>query len=579
MSIRRTILRLYVWLASAMCCLAPLNPAAAQEKATGTISLPYVEPATGWYWNPAESGRGFAIERQGDVLFLAGFMYEVSGAQVWYVSSPRKNSEGSYDGALIRYDGGQSISGAYRVPAGTQVGTINLAFGADLTARMKVNVPSKAQTTIWLERFAFGGAAFPSSEAEFHNGWYWNPKESGRGFFLEVQGKTAYLATFMYDAAGRPAWYTAAGSLTDTSAFIGKLGYYLNGQALQGEYRVPVAGPEVIGTAYFHLTEDGSGSVVLPGTKTTLLQPFDFNGGRPPTKPAPGTCLANEHLVTGVCAPKPPTDGGPTPKPEPEPNPNPNPGTDPGPGPGPGPGGGVAPGSATVVLRNKVIPQQGQTFQIEYCRTTCQPLHPEYFVSDEDYADEETPAIYAYVNHTLDELNKLLGSYVDAGKLPPDKVVVAVIGDAITTAIENDTQTVMQDVIAGFSRVGYPVPGSGGTTGPDGNPPPPADTSTESRCINVSRSSAGNFRLTNVCEVKVTVSWCVIAPDNRSWVQCSNAPDRYGTYSKGQSDIGVGKTYPLLDTRNATQVLYIACATNRGKLPWLTDLSGNGFCK
>ena len=63
--------------------LAPWHHAVAVEKAVGTLALPYVEPGTGWYWNPAENGRGFAIERQGDVLFLAGFMYEVSGAQVW----------------------------------------------------------------------------------------------------------------------------------------------------------------------------------------------------------------------------------------------------------------------------------------------------------------------------------------------------------------------------------------------------------------------------------------------------------------------------------------------------------------
>lgn len=39
----------------------------------------YVQPRTGWFWNPAEGGRGFAIERQGSQLFVAGFMYETTG--------------------------------------------------------------------------------------------------------------------------------------------------------------------------------------------------------------------------------------------------------------------------------------------------------------------------------------------------------------------------------------------------------------------------------------------------------------------------------------------------------------------
>ena len=36
-------------------------------------------PQTGWWWNPAESGRGFSIESSGNNLFMAAYLYDVSG--------------------------------------------------------------------------------------------------------------------------------------------------------------------------------------------------------------------------------------------------------------------------------------------------------------------------------------------------------------------------------------------------------------------------------------------------------------------------------------------------------------------
>ncbi|MEY2953110.1 MAG: hypothetical protein RLZZ401_1197, partial [Pseudomonadota bacterium] len=74
------------------------------------------EPQNGWWWNPAESGSGYAIEQQGNQLFMAGFMYEASGASTWYVSTLTRQSQGSYSGAMTRYSGGQTLLGAYQSP-------------------------------------------------------------------------------------------------------------------------------------------------------------------------------------------------------------------------------------------------------------------------------------------------------------------------------------------------------------------------------------------------------------------------------------------------------------------------------
>ena len=46
------------------------------------------------------------------------------------------------------------------------------------------------------------------------NGWWWNQDASGRGYLLERQGDTIFLASFHYTAEGDPDWLVAVGEYT-----------------------------------------------------------------------------------------------------------------------------------------------------------------------------------------------------------------------------------------------------------------------------------------------------------------------------------------------------------------------------
>src|SRR5687767_2477246 len=65
-----------------------------------------VRPATGWYWNPAESGRGFFYERRGDGIYMAGFHYESDGRADWFVV-PGFVQNGRFAAAMVELAGGQ----------------------------------------------------------------------------------------------------------------------------------------------------------------------------------------------------------------------------------------------------------------------------------------------------------------------------------------------------------------------------------------------------------------------------------------------------------------------------------------
>jgi hypothetical protein len=68
-------------------------------------------------------------------------------------------------------------------------------------------------------------------------GWWWNPQESGRGFFIEWQNGAANVAGYMYDAAGNPTWYLSIYPTPDPLQFSGNWWTYAGGQSMGGPYR------------------------------------------------------------------------------------------------------------------------------------------------------------------------------------------------------------------------------------------------------------------------------------------------------------------------------------------------------
>lgn len=87
-------------------------------------------PESGWWWNANESGRGFSIEIQDNTLFMAGFLYDESGAPFWFTSSGRFNaSTSSFSADMQSFQGGQCFNCTYRRPtAQAAIGQLTLKF-------------------------------------------------------------------------------------------------------------------------------------------------------------------------------------------------------------------------------------------------------------------------------------------------------------------------------------------------------------------------------------------------------------------------------------------------------------------
>jgi len=232
-------------------------------------------PQTGWWWNAAEGGRGYSIEVSGNHLFFASYLYDVSGRATWLVASGNTQLDGSlFTGNLEAYASGQTLGGAYRAPASpTRPGEITLAF-SDATSG----------TMIWpggavaIERFNIvpNGLNLAKRQGEPEGGWWWNPSESGRGFFLEWQGGQLFMAGYMYDDNGNPVWYLGANNTTNVQSFSGVWAQYGNGQTLTGTYRP--ASQVNANVAPVTITFQGAenGIMTLPGGRTTAIRRFRF---------------------------------------------------------------------------------------------------------------------------------------------------------------------------------------------------------------------------------------------------------------------------------------------------------------
>lgn len=259
----------------------PSSPITTAPVATSSCSN--LDAISGWWWNAAESGRGFAVERQGNQLFTAAFLYEDDGAASWYTSQMTQvGTSLVFSGNVTRHSGGQTLLGSYRAPTSTvQLGVATLTFADTRNATLNVRFNDGSETiNIALQRFPISSPAFAASQAGFQSGWWWNENEGGRGYFIEVQANTGFVGAFMYDDSGQPTWYVSSANIQSGNA-SGTLQRFAGGQTLSGAYRSPYTNGTA-GQLAFSFTSTKTGVMTLPNGKTLALKRFEFNPASPP---------------------------------------------------------------------------------------------------------------------------------------------------------------------------------------------------------------------------------------------------------------------------------------------------------
>lgn len=212
-------------------------------------------PEVGWWWNPNESGRGFFVESQNGIIYLAGYFYEPDGRATWLVAGGPNADPYNYQGRLLAYSNGQTLVGGYKPPSPpTDAGPVSISFSDDSHGTI---VWPGGTIPIVRQVFGSGEAAF-----ETHNGWWWNDAESGRGYSVERQGDKLFVVGFMYDGAGKPVWYYSAGSMATATHYAGPWLQFAGGQTLLGPYQPPAA-PVIVGQLSLDFTAANRATVKI----------------------------------------------------------------------------------------------------------------------------------------------------------------------------------------------------------------------------------------------------------------------------------------------------------------------------
>jgi len=106
---------------------------------TFSAAIGEVTPQAGLWWNPDESGSGYALDYKHGVLVVTTYSYKTDGSSQWYLTSgPVVNNV--FTATLDKYTNGQCISCPYtgRPSGGTNDGSMTITFNNETSATVKL---------------------------------------------------------------------------------------------------------------------------------------------------------------------------------------------------------------------------------------------------------------------------------------------------------------------------------------------------------------------------------------------------------------------------------------------------------
>jgi hypothetical protein len=129
-------------------------------------------------------------------------------------------------------------------------------------------------------------------------GVWWNPLESGRGYFIESQGDKVSIGSYMYDDAGEPVWYTTTASVQiDGRTSGGPLLQFAGGQSLGGAYKAPSLANGNVGFISLVASSNTTATLYLSNGRVMPLTRYYFNNN---AAPLAGTWQGQEVVTTSA---------------------------------------------------------------------------------------------------------------------------------------------------------------------------------------------------------------------------------------------------------------------------------------
>jgi hypothetical protein len=181
---------------------------------TGLTSAPAPQSPgalTGLYWNASESGWGVHFTQRGSNIFAAWYTYDGAGKPKWYVApncTGLTGTNGTCSGTLYDVTAAGFFGGTFD-PAqvhAASAGNVQVNFGNANNATLTYTVGAQTRAVAIVRQPL---SSDPTPAAVDYTDLWWNPAESGWGMAIAQQSGIAFLAWYVYDASGKPAWLVA----------------------------------------------------------------------------------------------------------------------------------------------------------------------------------------------------------------------------------------------------------------------------------------------------------------------------------------------------------------------------------
>lgn len=99
-------------------------------------------PTPGIWWNPLESGRGYQIDLQGNIMVVTTYGFGPTGAPTWYISAGVYNQQtGTFESTFDNTENGQCFGCPYRAPTPRPAigGTMRIVFDSYVSGTLYFN--------------------------------------------------------------------------------------------------------------------------------------------------------------------------------------------------------------------------------------------------------------------------------------------------------------------------------------------------------------------------------------------------------------------------------------------------------
>ncbi|MGB5291353.1 MAG: beta-propeller domain-containing protein [Lysobacterales bacterium] len=234
--------------------------AKATVTSNGITGPGHAEFRAGLWWDPAQSGTGWEINKSGDNVFGIWYTYDENSNPVWFTTNGLM-TDGQFEGDLLSFTWDYDSN---KVNDPTVAGHVSMQFLNPQLAEIQWKLGDKGET-LTLRPFIF--SANPAL-ADYSGSWY-DPEEPGYGMTIQSQGDLNYAVLYYYDETGKPTW---------TAGINAKGGQSLSMLSFKGscpwcEYTPPVHAPAGDLLPDFHSELTLSLNMDLPGAASFWAKP------------------------------------------------------------------------------------------------------------------------------------------------------------------------------------------------------------------------------------------------------------------------------------------------------------------